>query len=214
MPRAYRLGRRAEQQADTRRRILAAALDLYRDGGYAAATTRAVADAADVALATVRNHFRTPLDLAVAAGEQVLEDLRPPNASILDGLATISERIERLTGELVAFFDRSEHWWWMLQRNPELSEAWTGAARAYEEGFARLLQATLGPLADDPVAMAVTANAVGPPLHYALRGAGVSSADAVDAQRSVIIPWLESRLEGTLPSEASRRRTRRRNSRA
>jgi AcrR family transcriptional regulator len=194
MPRPYRLGRRADQQADTRRRILAAALDLYRAGGYAAATTRAVAKAADVAPATVRNHFRTPLALAAAAGEQVLHDLRPPDPSILDGLTTVAQRIERLTSELVAFFDRGQPWWFVLQRDPELSQAWTGVAQAYEQGFIRLLRATLGPLADDPVVMAVTGNAVGPALHYALRGAGVSSADAVDAQRSVIIPWLERRL--------------------
>jgi AcrR family transcriptional regulator len=194
VPRAYRLGRRADQQAVTRRRILAAALDLYRVGGFLAASTRAVAEAADVAPATVRNHFPTPTDLAVAAGQQVLDDLRPPEPSILDGLTTIADRIERLTGELVAFFDRGETWWSVLQRDAELSQAWAGAAEAYEEGFARLLRATLGPLADDPVVMAVTANAVGPALHYALRGAGVSPGDAVAAQCSVIIPWLEARL--------------------
>lgn len=196
MPRAYRLGRRADQQAETRRRILAAALDLYRAGGFAAATTRAVADAADVAPATVRNHFRTPLDLAKAAGEQALADLRPPDPSILDGLPTIGARIERLTGELVAFFDRGAPWWDVLQRDADLSQAWAGASEVYEQGFTRLLQAALGPLADDPVAMAVTANAVGPELHYRLRQAGVSAEDAVDVQHNVIIPWLERRAEG------------------
>ncbi|OGO59524.1 MAG: hypothetical protein A2V85_09315 [Chloroflexi bacterium RBG_16_72_14] len=194
MPRAYRLGRRAEQQAETRRRILAVALELYRARGFAATTMRMIANAADVAQATVRNHFPTPLDLAVAAGEQVLDDLRPPDPSILDGLATTHERVERLTRELIAFFERGEPWWSALQRDPELARAWAGVSEAYEQGFARLLGAALGPLADDPVAMAVMANAVGPPLHYALRGAGLSPAAAVEAQLDVVVPWLERRL--------------------
>jgi AcrR family transcriptional regulator len=193
MPRTYRLGRRAEQQAETRRRILEAALGLYRQGGYAAATTVAVADAADVARATVRNHFPTPLDLAVAAGDQVLDDLRPPDPSMFDGLASTADRVERLARELVAFFERGEPWWSVLQRDADLARAWTGAAEAYETGYARLLRGALGPLADDPVAVAVTSNTVGPPLHYALRSAGLSPDDAVDAQLSVILPWLERR---------------------
>ncbi len=193
MPRSYRLGQRAELQAATRRRIVEAALSLYRAGGFAAATTRAVAVSADVAPATVRNHFPTPLDLAVAAGEQVLGDLRPPNPSILDGLTTTGDRVERLTRELIAFFDWAEPWWSVTRRDPQLSQAWTGASASYDEGFDRLLRAALGPLADDPVATAVTSTAVGPPLHYALRAAGLSLDDAVDAQLSVILPWLSTR---------------------
>jgi AcrR family transcriptional regulator len=192
MPRRYDLGRRAEHQAETQRRILAAALDLYRAQGYAATTTRAVAQAADVVPATVRNHFPTPSDLAQAAGDQVLRDLAPPDPSILDGLATTSERVERLAQELVAFFERSEAWWSLLQREPELARAWGGVADRYERDFGQLLRAALGPLADDPVVMVVTATTVGPPLHYALRGAGLSATAAVDAQIGLITPWLEA----------------------
>jgi len=202
MPRQYRLGRRAEQQAATRRRILAAALDLYRSGGFGAATTRAVASAADVAPATVRNHFPTPRALAEAAGDQVLGDLQPPDPSIFDGLATTTARVERLTRDLIAFFERGGPWWMVIQRDPELAEAWSGVSRSYEEGFARLVRAALGPLAGDRVATTVTSVAVGPPLHFALRGAGLSEADAVEAQLGVILPWLAAR-EGHDPGGAA-----------
>jgi hypothetical protein len=70
-------------------------------------------------------------------------------------------------------------------------------AEAYETGYARLLRAALGPLADDPVALAVAGSVVGPPLHYALRNAGLSPDAAVDAQLSVILPWLERRESST-----------------
>jgi AcrR family transcriptional regulator len=192
VPRRYDLGRRAEQRAETRRRILSAAVDLYRSKGYAATTTRAVAEAADVVPGTVRNHFPTLSDLAQAAGEQILVDLAPPDPSMLDGIATVGERVERLARELVVFFERSEAWWSLLQRDPELARAWAGVAEQYEVGFDRLLRATLGPMADDPVALVVTASTVGPPLHYALREAGLTATVAVEAQLSVIVPWLEA----------------------
>jgi hypothetical protein len=58
----------------------------------------------------------------------------------------------------------------------------------------RLFRAALGPLADDPVAMAVTRTTIGPPLHYMLLMTGLSRSDAVEAQLDVVIPWLENRL--------------------
>jgi len=65
MPRSYNLGRRAGPKAETRDRIVAAAMAIYRDHGMAAASNLAVARAADVAPATVRNHF--PEDIGRAS---------------------------------------------------------------------------------------------------------------------------------------------------
>ncbi len=208
MPRVYRLGRRADHHAATRARIVSAALEIYREHRFAGASTRAVAAAADVAPATVRNHFPTALDLAVAAGETVLADLRPPAISMFEGLDTLAGRVERLARELIAFFDRAEPWWSIQRRDPELSQAWTGISETYDRGFAELLQVALGPLGDDPIAMAVTGTVVGPPLHYALRAVGQTSGDAVDIQLGVLIPWLEARLAAGA-GVASRRRTNR-----
>ena len=194
MPRPYRLGRRAEQQAETRDRILGAAVELYRTLGYAGTTTKAVAQAADVAPATVRNHFATPEELAVAAGARILDDLRPPDPSILDGDPSLASRVARLAVELVAYFERGDPWWPVLQRDPELAAAWGGVAEGAETGLVRLFRAALGPLADDPVAMAVARTTIGPPLHYTLLMTGLSRSDAVEAQLDVAIPWLERRL--------------------
>jgi AcrR family transcriptional regulator len=194
VPRPYRLGRRAEQQAETRDRILGAAVDLYRTLGYAGTTTKAVAHAADVAPATVRNHFATPEALAAAAGARILDDLRPPDPAILDGDPSLASRVARLAVELVAYFERGDPWWPVLQRDPELAAAWAGVAEAAELGLVRLFRAALGPLADDAVAMAVTRTTIGPPLHYMFLMTGMSRSDAVEAQLDVVIPWLERRL--------------------
>ena len=60
MPRPYNLGQRAAPKADTRSRIVDAALAIYLERGLAGASNLAIARAADVAPATVRNHFPEP----------------------------------------------------------------------------------------------------------------------------------------------------------
>ena len=83
MPRQYTMGRRAGPKADNRARIVAAAVEIYRDRGMAAASNLAIARAADVAPATVRNHFPEAWDLPRAVFAAVLEELevRPPTSS-------------------------------------------------------------------------------------------------------------------------------------
>ena len=96
MPRPYDLGRRAALKADTRARIVSAALEIYRDRGLAGASNLAIARAADVAPATVRNHFPEPDGLARAVFEAVLAELRIPTSAIFDGHPGLADRVERL----------------------------------------------------------------------------------------------------------------------
>src|SRR6266571_1962057 len=100
MPRRYMLAKRGEARAATRRRIVEAALGLSREGGLAAASVPAVARAADVAPATVRNHFPGPMDLPEAVADAVLEALAMPDATIFAGASGPIERLERLLVEI------------------------------------------------------------------------------------------------------------------
>ncbi len=125
MPRRYTLGKRAAVKADTRARIVAAAVDIYRDRGMAAASNLAIARAADVAPATIRNHFADPAQLASAVLDEVLLELRPPGPAIFDGIEGIADRIHRLAVELADFYDRSEPWWRAYQREPALIDTGT-----------------------------------------------------------------------------------------
>ncbi len=120
MPRTYNMGQRAAPKADTRARIVAAALVIYRDRGLAGASNLAIARAADVAPATVRNHFPEPGQLAMAVFEALLVELRIPTPAIFDGLGNLRDRVERLARELAAFYERSEPWWRAYEREPEL----------------------------------------------------------------------------------------------
>lgn len=193
MPRAYRLGRRAKPKAETRERILAAALASYRDHGLAGSSNLAIARAADVAPATVRNHFPDPGDLARAVFEALLVELRIPTAAIFDGLDGLGDRIERLAGELAAFYERSEPWWRAYEREPELISAWGGGVDRYYADVDRLMRAALGELASDERSVSVVAAVIGPPTFFALRARGLASSDAAALSVELVVPWLERR---------------------
>jgi AcrR family transcriptional regulator len=213
MPRPYSLGRRAAPKADTRARILAAALEIYRDRGLGAASNLAVARAADVAPGTVRNHFPDDGDLARAVFEAVLAELRVPTQAIFAGAGGLRERIERLAHELAAFYERSEPWWRAYEREPELIQAWGGGVDEYYASVERLIGLALGELASDGRSVAVVAAVIGPPTFFALRGRGLSTEEAVSLTLELAVPWLErrrdelaARLPGDTPAKDVRRR--------
>jgi AcrR family transcriptional regulator len=193
MPRQYNLGQRAASKADTRARIVAAALEIYRDRGMAAATNLAVARAADVAPGTVRNHFPDQRDLAQAVFEAVLAELRIPTEAILDGVDGLRQRVERLARELAAFYERSEPWWRAYEREPDLIRAWGGGVDRYYADIERLMRAALGELATDERSVAVVASVIGPPTFFALKARGLSVDEAVELTLELAVPWLERR---------------------
>lgn len=195
MPRAYDLGRRAEPKARTRARIVAAASRIFRDSGLAGASNLAIARAADVAPATVRNHFPDADSLARAVFEAVLLELEVPQPSIFDGAEDLPERMGRLAGELAAFYERSAPWWRAYEREPELIQAWGGGVDEYYTEVEDLMRSALGDLGSDELALAVVASVIGPPTFFALRGRGLSSDEAVRLSLELVVPWLESRGE-------------------
>ena len=195
MPRSYNLGRRAGAKADTRSRIVAAALEIYRDRGLAGASNLAIAKAADVAPATVRNHFPEPGDLARAVFDGMLAELQIPTPAIYEGLRTLRDRVARLSQELAAFYERSEPWWRAYEREPELISAWGGGVDWYYTEIDRLMRAALGELSTDDRSMAVVASVIGPPTFFGLRARGLTSQEAVNLCLELALPWLEARLD-------------------
>jgi AcrR family transcriptional regulator len=177
---------------ETRTAIVRATLGLIRAGGLNAATVPAIARAADVAPATVRNHFPDQAALLAAVGDTVLDDLALPDATMFDGLRSPTERVSRLAHELVAFFGRGEEWWYVLTGDPTLAPAFEHASAAYEAWFDGLVRGSLGPLADDEATVAMVSSVVGPPLHYALIGRGLTPDRVVEASLAMLLPWLEA----------------------
>jgi len=207
MPRSYNLGRRAGPKADTRARIVAAALAIYRDRGIAGASNLAVAEAADVAPATVRNHFPDAGDLTRAVFDTMLVELQVPTPEIFAGLEGLRPRVERLARELGAFYERSEPWWRVYEREPELIRAWGGGVDRYYADIDVLMRAALGELSTDEASVAVLAAVIGPPTLFALKARGLSLDGAVDLTLELALPWLERRrtqLVGSRDGEPDR----------
>lgn len=195
MPRSYNLGQRTEPKAETRARIVAAALEVYRDRGLAGASNLAIARAADVAPATVRNHFPDPNDLARAVFDGLLVDLQVPTPAIFDGLDDLRARITRLAEELAAFYERSAPWWRVYEREPDLIRAWSGGVDQYYADIERLMRAGLGELSEDDRSAAVVGSVIGPPAFFSLRARGLSSDEAVRLSLELALPWLERRRD-------------------
>lgn len=101
MPRTYTLGRRAEQQAETRRRIVEAAVDLHGSVGPALTTISMVAERAGVQRHTLYAHFPDERSLYLACSALSLERDPLPDAA---PWRTIAGRGERLQTGLTAIY--------------------------------------------------------------------------------------------------------------
>ena len=105
-PRKYKLGKKAESVAETRRRIIDATFELHNEKGVLATRIQDVAERADVALRTVYNHYPTIDDLVAGCTNRVISLLSPPTPELFGGLDTFEERMRRLVEELFAMYER------------------------------------------------------------------------------------------------------------
>lgn len=117
-------------QAARRRRVLAAAFELGREGGYEAVQMRDVASRADVALGTIYRYFSSKDHLLAAALVEWARELerkvtaRPPRG------ATIAERMEDILGRATR----------TMERDPQLSAAVVTALTSADPGVAACQQ--------------------------------------------------------------------------
>ena len=111
MTRTYTLKRRAEQQAETRRRIVEAAVELHGSIGPALTTISMVAERAGVQRHTFYAHFPDERSLLLACSWLVSERDPLPNA---EPWRTIEDPRERLRVGLRAIYD-----WY--ERNADLA---------------------------------------------------------------------------------------------
>jgi len=192
VPRAYSLGKRAVQQAETRRRIVDAALALYEEQGVTATTMQDIARRADVAPDTVANHFGSADALAVDVSVRILADLRMPTPELFVGVADLAERIHLLVREMGSFFARSNSWWRVQQRDPN-APFWADAEARYYADLDTLVRAALGPLAADVDAVAVVDAILGTWVLGAIETTGRSPEAAADLLAGVLTAWLATR---------------------
>src|SRR5215470_8564613 len=102
MTRTYTLKKRAEQQAETRQRIVEAAVELHGSVGPSATTISMVAERAGVQRHTLYAHFPDERSLLMACSGLVQERDPMPEAA---PWRSILDRRERLRTGLSALYD-------------------------------------------------------------------------------------------------------------
>ena len=132
-PRPYRKRRRAEREADTRRRITEATVQLHGTVGPARTTIKDVAAKAGVQRATVYRHFPDLESLFGACSAHWASLNPPPDPAAWDG----KPLAEALT-ELYDWFQWGEAMLVNVRRDLPLVPAMAGARAAFDARFAAL----------------------------------------------------------------------------
>jgi AcrR family transcriptional regulator len=106
--RTYELKRRAERQEETRRQIVAAAVELHTTVGPARTTVQSIAEKAGVTRPTVYAHFPDARSLFEACSGHVRATVPPPDPSHWHSISDPGERLETALRELYDFYERLE----------------------------------------------------------------------------------------------------------
>jgi AcrR family transcriptional regulator len=105
--RTYTLKARAEQQADTRRRIVEATAALHEEVGPARTTVAEIARRAGVSRLTIYNNFPDEKELFAACGDYWLALNPPPDPSAVFGIEDPAERLRAVLRPFYTWYRRT-----------------------------------------------------------------------------------------------------------
>jgi AcrR family transcriptional regulator len=131
--RKYELKRRAEKQAETRRRIVEAAIELHRTKGPARTTFSDIARLAGVQRHTLYRHFPDERAIGLACSGLHMERNPPPDARVWLAVADPDERRRRGLAELYAWYAGNEDMFANVLRDAEV-DPMTGEMFALRAG--------------------------------------------------------------------------------
>jgi AcrR family transcriptional regulator len=107
MTRTYTLGRRAEKQAETRQRIVEAAVELHGSVGPASTTFSMIAERAGVQRHTLYAHFPDERSLLMACSGLAMERDPLPDPAPWRAIEDRTERLRVGLGALYGWFERN-----------------------------------------------------------------------------------------------------------
>jgi AcrR family transcriptional regulator len=107
MTRTYTLKRRAEQQAETRRRIVEAAVELHSSVGPALTTFSMIAESAGVQRHTLYAHFPDEWSLLMACSGLAMERDPLPDAAPWRAIEDRGERLRTGLAAIYAWYERN-----------------------------------------------------------------------------------------------------------
>jgi AcrR family transcriptional regulator len=107
MARSYTLKKRAEQQAETRRRIVEAAIELHGSVGPAQTTFSMIAERAGVQRHTLYAHFPDERSMSLACSGMAMERDPLPDAGRLRTMAGAEARLRAGLSALYGWYERN-----------------------------------------------------------------------------------------------------------
>src|SRR5215469_2787592 len=108
MARKYQLHQRAQRQAETRQRIIDAAVELHTTLGPAQTTVSAIAERAGVERPTFYRHFPDEHALLTACSSHYLVTHPLPDPTSWGLIADPQTRLRRALAEVYAYYRRTE----------------------------------------------------------------------------------------------------------
>jgi AcrR family transcriptional regulator len=120
--RKYELRKRAEDMAETHRRITEAAIELHGTVGPSRTTLSAVARRAGVERRTLYRHFPTEADLFAACSSHYFAANPWPDLACWRAIRDPQHRLERALDELYAYYERNQPMLGNALRDAELVE--------------------------------------------------------------------------------------------
>jgi AcrR family transcriptional regulator len=116
----YELKQRAERQQETRRRIVAAAVELHSTLGPSQTTVKAIAERAGVTRPTVYAHFPDERALFTACSGHVRATVPPPDPAAWREIADPGARLTAALRDLYAYYERLEQLFANVERDAPL----------------------------------------------------------------------------------------------
>jgi len=181
--RKYELKKRADEMAETHRRITEAAIELHGTVGPSRTTLSAVARQAGVERRTLYRHFPTEADLFAACSSHFFAANPWPDLAVWRGIPDPDDRLAQALDDLYAYYERTGPMLANVLRDAELVEF----ARAAVAPLHAYLDEAAAVLADGRPARdrspelvhAALRHAVAFPTWRSLSTNGVGRADAV-----------------------------------
>ncbi|TMD85478.1 MAG: TetR/AcrR family transcriptional regulator [Chloroflexi bacterium] len=192
-PRAYRMTRRAAANAETRRRIVDAAIALHAQKGVLGTSWPDIAKRADVALGTVYRHFPSLDQLVPACTSENALRTKPPGPSILIGLTRPQERIGQFVQELFAFYGRTAPWTPRAGIDRHEIPVLDSILSRREAALKALVEETLGPLRRRRHALEAALALTDFGVWRSLTRSGLSTEAAARLITEMLMTWLTRR---------------------
>jgi AcrR family transcriptional regulator len=145
--RVYDMTKRMEAVEGTRRRIAAAALELYKERDFDAVSLKEIARAAGVSHQTVLNHCGTKAGVMLAAGSLFSEQVRELEADAVVG--DVASVVRTTCRRYEALGDANVRWAGMSARAPEIADGLAGGRLAFQSWLQDML-GDLMPGDDEP----------------------------------------------------------------